>query len=775
MVEDLSFCCQGCATVYSLIKANGLDDFYRIDANAGQSQKNLKDKDYAWLEKPDLTAAFYQYQDGRIARVTLELPQIHCTSCIWLLENLSQLHPGIRSVSVNFARRTAAICFAEEEISLRETAELLTRIGYPPNFQLRSTKKDKPGNRRLLYQIGLAGFTFGNIMLFSLPDYLGLANDTTHPYFYRFFSLANLLLSIPVLLYAGGDYLRAASRGLKVGQLNIDLPISIGLLALFSRSAFEVLSQTGPGYFDSLAGLLFFLLIGRWFQDQTFKNLSFDHDYKSYFPLAANRFTQGGKIEAIGIGEIKIGDRLMIRPGELIPADGRLLSDAPFGIDYAFVTGESEPQLRLTGDQVYAGGRATETPLKVVVEKSVDQSYLLQLWKEDAKDTAQQNRNLTDRASQYFTGIILLVATITFSYWWISHSISQAVNTATAVLIIACPCALALTIPFTYGCVLRFLGQQGLYLRSVKVVEDIQRITDIILDKTGTLTCAGHHHVINRIDDLSPTEASMVLSMVQQSRHPKSRSLAQHFIEHGIESKSISGVQEVTGKGLKYQEGTSTILVGSASFCGLKNRKSSDVFVSIDGHCKASFELSPELRLGIISTLKDLGKKFQLHLLSGDKGTNRHIWEDFIDAKQVKFQQSPFDKQAYTNQLQEQNRQVLMVGDGLNDTGALKAARVGVAVSDDLSAFSPACDGILHGQNIGKLSKLLRFVSASRWVLYLGYFLAIMYNVIGLSFAVQGLLSPLVAAILMPLSSLTIVLVSVIGIYLQSRLFGRKK
>ncbi|MEL6142663.1 MAG: heavy metal translocating P-type ATPase metal-binding domain-containing protein, partial [Bacteroidota bacterium] len=586
-VEDLSFCCQGCATVYSLLKANGLDDFYRIDTNAGQSQQNFTPKDYTWLDRSDLTTPFYQYQyqDGDIARVKLELPQIHCTSCIWLLENLSQLHPGIRSVSVNFAHRTAAICFAEKEISLRETAELLAKIGYPPSFQIKSGKKNKRGNRRLLYQIGLAGFTFGNIMLFSLPDYFGLDHDNTHLYFNRFFSFANLILSLPVLLYAGGDYLKAAYRGLKTRQLNIDLPISIGLLALFGRSAFEVLTQSGPGYFDSLAGLLFFLLIGRWFQDQTFKNLSFDHDYKSYFPLAANRMTSNGQIEAVGIGEIKAGDQLLIRAGDLIPADGILINDASFGIDYAFVTGESEPQLRMTGDQVYAGGRATKTSLEVIVEKSVDQSYLLQLWKEDAKEAAQQNRNLTDRASQYFTGAILFIATLTFIYWWVNHNLSEAINTATAVLIIACPCALALAIPFTYGSVLRLLGQQGLYLRSVKVVEDIQRITDIILDKTGTLTLAGHHHVVATMEDLHPTEASIILGMVQQSRHPKSRSLAQYFIGHGVEAGAINGIQEIPGKGLKYQEKANTYLVGSANFCGLKHRINSDVFISINGHC----------------------------------------------------------------------------------------------------------------------------------------------------------------------------------------------
>ncbi|MEL6273948.1 MAG: HAD-IC family P-type ATPase, partial [Bacteroidota bacterium] len=332
-----------------------------------------------------------------------------------------------------------------------------------------------------------------------------------------------------------------------------------------------------------------------------------------------------------------------------------------------------------------------------------------------------------------------------------------------------------LAIPFTYGSVLRLLGQQGLYLRSVKVVEDIQRITDIILDKTGTLTLAGHHHVVATMEDLHPTEASIILGMVQQSRHPKSRSLAQYFIGHGVEAGAINGIQEIPGKGLKYQEKANTYLVGSANFCGLKHRINSDVFISINGHCKAAFHLDPELRSGIVSTLRDLGKKFQLHLLSGDKGVTRHIWEDFIDPSQVKFQQSPFDKQTYTKNLQEKDRHVLMVGDGLNDTGALKMAQVGIAVSDDLSAFSPACDGILHGQNIGAFAKLLSFIKASRWVLYWCYLLAIAYNIIGLSFAVQGLLSPLVAAILMPLSSLTIVLVSVAGTHLQSRLFWSKK
>jgi Cu+-exporting ATPase len=767
--ED-NFCCVGCATVFELLQANGLGDFYSLDEAAGRSQQQHGNTNYDWLDVEELAAPFVQYKDHQQTRVALELPQIHCTSCVWLLERLPKLAAGVHAVTVNFSKRTATIIFRQDTISFRELAEWLSRIGYPPVFHERDQlDNQKPKNRRLIYQIGLAGFTFGNVMLLSFPEYLGLEIDLEGSTFARAFGYLNLALSVPLLLYSGQDYLRSAWSGLRAGLLTIDVPISVGLLALFGRSTFEILTHTGAGYFDSLAGLLFFLLVGRWFQDRTFDRLSFDRDYRHYFPVAANRYDSTGvQTEPIALQDIKAGDWLLVRPGELIPADGKLLNEATEGIDYSFVTGEADPQPRNAGDHIYAGGRAVATALDLLVEKPVDESYLLQLWRQEAREDAVRNRNLTDRISQTFTVVVLTIALLTFLYWW-PTDVGRAFNAATAVLIIACPCALALAIPFTYGSLIRQLGKNGLYLRSVGVVEALHRVTDYVLDKTGTLTVPGLGAPPVDEQSLEPETASIVLAMVRQSNHPKSAALSRMLSGDGVTPVAIGTVEEIAGNGLRIDHHGVEYRIGSAKFCGQPHHENHSVYVTANGTLKAAFSRElPRLRPGALNVLTSIDRE-ELHLLSGDEPHTGEFWMDYIDDQRMNFRQSPFDKQEYIKSLQGKDKAVLMLGDGLNDAGALRTAEVGIAVSEDMAGFSPACDGILSSESLPRLPEMLKSIKRTKSVLYFAYALAFLYNVIGLSFAVQGLLSPVVAAILMPLSSISIVVVGIVGTHLVFR------
>lgn len=766
VADELRFCCSGCQTVYAILRENGLANFYQLDATAGRSQRKHRKEDYAWLDEEVLVKPLLRYEDDQRGRIRLELPQIHCISCVWLLENLGKIHPGVISVQVNFGRRRADILFAKAAISVRALAELLARIGYPPLFERDDNLSNKTTNRRLLYQIGLAGFTFGNVMLLSFPEYLGLHIDLAGSSFARFFGYLNLGLSIPLMLYSGRDYLTAAARGLFRRQLTIDVPIALGLLALFFRSAYEVLSHTGAGYFDSLAGLLFFLLVGRWFQDRTFDRLAFDRDYRHYFPVAARRRKADGTTEAIGIEAIGEGDHILIRPGDLIPADGTLENTTSSGIDYSFVTGETLPQSRRTGDAVYAGGRATQDGLEITVTKAVDQSYLLQLWREDAGERATRNRNSTDRISRYFTAIVLFIATATLLYWW-STGVNFALRAATSVLIIACPCALALAIPFTYGTLMRVLAKRGLYLKGVDAVEKVGRVDTLVLDKTGTLTESTATFFSATDEGLSEAEESVVLAMVDQSSHPMSRYLAQYLRLKGREAVSISPIREEGGKGIELKYEGRIYRVGSAAFCGQPTQERSPLFVCVDGRPMSRyFPAPPQLRKGVDQMIRRLSGERELHLLSGDQDRQRDYWRAYLPDERLRFEQSPFDKQRYVGALRETGKSVMMVGDGLNDAGALRRADVGVAVSEDMANFSPACDGILLAEKVGRLPELMGLVTRGKYVLYLAYLLAFCYNLIGLSFAVRGLLSPVVAAILMPLSSLTIVAVGVGFTYL---------
>ncbi|MEO1715224.1 MAG: HAD-IC family P-type ATPase, partial [Bacteroidota bacterium] len=354
--------------------------------------------------------------------------------------------------------------------------ELLASIGYAPTISLESSEQSqkRPVDRKLYFQLGVAGFAFGNIMLMSFPEYLGMQQHPDHS-IVQLFGYLNILLALPVLLYSGGDYLRSAFLGLRHFHLNMDVPISLGMLALFTRSAYEILAGVGAGYMDSLAGFIFFLLIGKWFQQRTYQHLSFERDFRSYFPIAATVIEEEEE-RIVPVKDLEIGQVIRIRNGELIPADGKLMEGKGL-IDYSFVTGEAQPVSKVASESLFAGGRQTGGAITVELKKRVDQSYLTSLWNDQAfqKEVHGQTSRLADRVAQYFTAAILLIAAGTLMYW-LPKDWTTAINAFSSVLIIACPCAVALSVPFTFGNSMRILAKQGFFLKNVETIESLSEI-----------------------------------------------------------------------------------------------------------------------------------------------------------------------------------------------------------------------------------------------------------------------------------------------------------
>ncbi len=282
---------------------------------------------------------------------------------------------------VHFLKKEVNITFCHSSLSLRSLVELLQSVGYTPDISLATSAKPKPNKRNnLILKIAIAGFCFGNVMLLSLPDYLD-ADFSLSPTYRTFFSYLTLLLSLPVFFYSASSYFSGAIKGLRHRLLTLDVPIVLGLLTLFGRSSYEVFTQTGTGYFDSLTGLVFFLLIGKWYQNKTYQALSYDRDYASYFPIAVTRLVNQQEVTT-PLKDIQVGDQLLIRHQELIPADAILLRGEA-RIDYSFVTGESEPVEKVSGDYLYAGGKQQGGPLTIELRKPVANSYLTDLWNQD--------------------------------------------------------------------------------------------------------------------------------------------------------------------------------------------------------------------------------------------------------------------------------------------------------------------------------------------------------------------------------------------------------
>jgi len=757
--NDKAFCCDGCKTVYEILNENGLCRYYEMDETPGTTIRKQVGDRFAFLDNAEIQQQLLTFTDGKVATVSFFIPAIHCSSCIWLLEKLPQLQKGVLRSEVNFPKKTATITFKLADLGLRELVEALAGIGYMPEINQATGKKEKKRqfSKGFYYRLGIAGFCFGNIMLLSIPEYLDTAKSIEASY-RQFFSYLNLLLALPVFFYCSSEYFTTAYKGLKKGYVSIDVPISLGILTLFGRSAWEIVTAAGPGYMDSLAGLVFFLLIGKWYQGKTYDALSFERDYESYFPIGITRL-QATKEEVVPLSQLQPHDRIKVRNQELIPADAVVVQGEAV-VDYSFVTGESDPVEIPKGGQVYAGGRQMGTAIEVVVDKMVDNSYLTELWNRGSlsKQGKQSIQNMSHRVSKYFTIVILLIALATAVYWSMVQP-SMVAFTVTAVLIVACPCALALSIPFTFGNTIRVFGQQGLYLKSAEAVEQLSKIDTIVFDKTGTITHARPTSIRWEGEPMTKAEQQAVKAVVQHSTHPLSVAIFNYF--DGLdEIPQVFGFEEVMAKGMKAEVGGRGIAIGSAAFVGAEPlpQDRTSVFVRFDGMLKGHFAFENGFREGFEQVVEKLKNRFELHVLSGDGEKDRsRLRQYFNDGQPLNFRQTPQQKLDYIRNLQAGGKTVLMVGDGLNDAGALGSSDVGISISDDVYSFSPACDAILDAKRFHQLERMIRFSNRSVNIVKLSYVLSFLYNVVGLSFAITGLLTPLVCAILMPVSSVSVV------------------
>ncbi len=779
-LEDKFFCCEGCKMVYEILNDNGLCRYYDLDEKAGVSLKGKKRTAYAFLDDPDVQQRLIDFTDGDLTRVTFHIPGMHCASCIWLLENLYRLQAGVRHSAVNFPKKEVYITFSASQTNLRKIVELLSDIGYEPAITLSDLDNEKRPivERGFYYKLGVAGFAFGNIMLLSFPEYLGL-EQATDGFFHRLFGYLNILLSLPVILYSGRDYFHSAWTGLRQRQLTIDVPLALGMLVLFGRSAFEILTHTGAGYMDSLAGLVFFLLVGRWFQQKTYHHISFERDYKSYFPIAASKKVDGQEV-TVPLDKLHPGDTIVIRHQELIPADGVLLRGEGL-IDYSFVTGEAEPVLCQSGEKLYAGGRQTGDAIEVSLTRKVSQSYLTQLWNDEAftKKAESHTSRIANRIGKYFTGAILFIALVTLLYW-LPREASTAFNAFTAVLIIACPCAVALAVPFIFGNVLRILARHQFYLKNTAVIESLEEADTVVFDKTGTITQRQNSELWFVGEPLSFTEKQMLYAAVSPSTHPVSRRIAAWLQE---QDPAIAHAcppplhwRETAGKGVEASWSKQTLRLGNKAFFPTELHTPLDehgAILQINDSLRGVFHLNHYLRPGARQVLDFFASYAPIHLLSGDNDRDKQrLAPLFSQAEHLHFHQSPQDKLRFVKHLQQQGRKVLMLGDGLNDAGALQQSDAGIVLAEDTNNFTPACDAILHAAQFERLPAFMRMARRSTQLVYCAYGLAFVYNVIGLSFAVQGALSPVVAAILMPASSITIVLFGILSSNWLARRLG---
>lgn len=761
--SDHVFCCEGCKSIFELLSENNLCTYYSLQNSPGfRSEQKFQESRFSYLKDPEMQARLLVDSSDQIAMASFFVPHIHCSSCVWLLENLHKLNPNILSSRVDFMSRKVSITFDKTKIDLAGVVALMASTGYEPLISLKDLddKVQKEDRRNQVIKIGIAGFCFGNIMMMSFPEYFSGGDFQNTQQLKYLFSFLNLALALPVLFYCASVFFVSGWKALKNKHLNIDAPIALAILVTFVRSVFEITTFSGPGYLDSMSGIVFFMLLGRYFQNRTYHSLSFDRDYKSYFPVGVMVVREGMET-SIPATQLKPGDRIVIRNNELIPADSIL--ESPFShIDYSFISGESLPVKKSMGDLVYAGARQCGGAIELKVVKPVSQSYLTGLWNNTGdKSEKKQKGNYIEKVNRYFTLVVLLVASLSALCWWPVNA-STALNAFTAVLIVACPCGLLLTTTFTYGNIMRVLGRNKLYLKNSRVIEQVASCNAIVFDKTGTITSGAE--MIYRGEPLTGKEKKLVASLAMQSNHPLSKKIADHF-GLKISDSCIDHYVEFSGKGLMGISGDTVVALGNGLFVigKLSGNEQTAVYVSINDEPRGHFAFKTNYRTGIRHLVRKLSRQHQLHVLTGDNESEKqNLVELFGHSANLLFNQLPEEKRHYIDQLQKGGGKVMMLGDGLNDAGALAQSQVGIAISDNTNTFSPACDAILDGSSLSKLHQFIQMAKAGKYIILLTFVFSLVYNFIGLYYAVQGLLAPVIAAILMPLSTLTIVLLTTV-------------
>jgi Cu+-exporting ATPase len=462
---------------------------------------------------------------------------------------------------------------------------------------------------------------------------------------------------------------------------------------------------------------------------------------------------------------------LLIRNQELIPADG-VLQKGKGWIDYSFVTGEKDPVEVAVGEQLFAGGKQIGTGIEMQVVKPIASSHLTRLWNNDVfHNKKNKSTSFIHPLSNYFSTVLFSIAIITAIYWEINDP-SITWKAVTAILIVACPCSLLITATFTFGNLMHIFSKKGLYLKNANVIERLAKANTIVFDKTGTLSSSANSKINYTGKALSAIEMEALKAIAMQSSHPLSKALAAWNEWESIDKlPSITTFLEVTGKGIEATCNGRSIKLGKADFVTQQwfstafNNSGSTIYLSIDGLYKGKFSLQQQYRTGVFDMLQKISLLVgKVHVLSGDNNGEENWLKQSVPVNTtLNFNNSPEDKLHYIEQLQVKSKEVIMIGDGLNDAGALQQSNIGLAVADNSNYFTPACDGILDGKSVAQLDKLIELARSGKKIIAAGFALSILYNIVGISYAAQGALSPMIAAILMPASTISIIVLTAIG------------
>ncbi|WP_320177883.1 heavy metal translocating P-type ATPase [Roseovarius pacificus] len=689
------------------------------------------------------------------AQIALSLPTIHCSACITRIEKALEAHPQVKSARVNLTLKRASI-EAGPDVTASEMKELVEGLGYEAHEldpgTLSATATDRAG-RDLLMRLAVAGFASMNVMLLSVSVWSGAADATRD-----LFHWISAAIALPTIAFSGQPFFRNAWAALSNKQLNMDVPITLAILLAVVTSLWETSLSGEHAYFDAALALTFFLLAGRYLDHRTRAIArSAAEELTALEVPRATRLTDTGEEETVNVAQLSVGDLILVRPGGRMPVDGEI-TQGTSEIDRSLLTGETLPVFASEGQGVSAGEVNLTGPLTIRATAVGADTSLHRM--ADLVAIAESGRSrytsLADKAAKLYAPGVHILSALAFVGWYLyTFDVRTALNIAAAVLIITCPCALGLAVPAVTTAASGRLFRKGMLIKHETALERLAQVDTVVFDKTGTLT-AGTPELTN-LADLPRRDVELALALAQGSSHPLAQAITRAAREAGFAPAHVSDVTEVPGYGTRGSLNGQEVRLGRASWTGAEGRTETATFLSRGTGVPVPFTFADRLRDGAaeaVQALRDAGKT--VYLMSGDMTQAVEALADRLGIDRWLAEALPADKSSRIQALAEHGAKVLMVGDGLNDTAALAAAHVSISPASALDAARVASDIVLLGGDLTPIASACTTARAATRRIRENFRIATIYNVIAVPLAVAGLATPLIAALAMSASSITV-------------------
>lgn len=771
--DERQFCCEGCRAVYGAIHEGGLEAFYKKRGDQLGAPAHAPKSTYEELDNASFTENYCTALPGGLLETDFYLEGIHCTACLWLVERALETQEGVSMGRLDFGRRRLSLRYAPDKVPLSKVAQRLEHLGYPPH-PARDYGKDprKQEERRLLVRIGVAGAVAMNVMIFAISLYGGWASGMQED-FRTLFRYVSLLLTLPAVLYSAWPFFKGAWAGLSHGVLHMDLPISIGILVGFIGGAVNTIADRGEVYFDSVSALIFLLLVGRWLQlKQQHRATERSELLGALTPAAAYRVEDGDRLQRIPLEAIRVGDHLSVPIGERIPTDGVVIEGSS-AVDMSLLTGEAIPVEVGPDAEVYGGTTNLYEPIVFRATQTVRQARVGRITEMvvEAAEGRAPVVQLADKIAGYFVAVVLLLAVFTAILWSYLDP-AHALDNAVSLLIVSCPCALGLATPLAITAAIHKAAQRGILIRTGAALEALgtMRSARVLFDKTGTLT----HGQMDLVEYIGPDSLRPWIAAIEgHSRHPIGLALKRAFGAEG-ELKETGPVEALPGGGLTASTEAGQLSVGAPEAIGASRSAPqwalsqtdtwtqagiTPVWFALDEEVVAVAGLSDQLREDARAAVDALSAEgFSPEVVSGDDPRVAETVGAALSIPKAAChgRQSPEDKLARVQQAAREGP-VVMVGDGVNDAAALAAATVGVAVFGGAETAFSAADVFLQRPGVKALATLVAGARKTVRVIRGNIIFSLVYNLIGAGLAISGVLHPLFAAILMPISSVIVV------------------